>query len=100
MTMSTKKTIRVTVERDRVWIIRQCGIPARSWCEHCRAEVDVVSLEQATVLSGATPEAIRLRMGPTKIHASSDGSAEIRICLPSLLETMCVARSVMAIQQS
>ena len=99
MTMSTQKTIRVTVERDRVWIIRQCGLPARSWCEHCRAAVDVVSVEQATALSGATAEAIRSRTGPAKIHAISAASAE-NICLPSLLETMGVARSVKAIQKT
>jgi hypothetical protein len=44
--MAAKRTTRITVERDRVWIIRQCGCLERSWCGSCAAETEFVGVEQ------------------------------------------------------
>ena len=84
--MTGKRTVRITIERDRVWIIRQCGSLTRNWCEGCTADVEFVSLEQAVALTGRTAEEIKHSVLTAKLHTASDGGQTIRICLHSLLE--------------
>jgi hypothetical protein len=84
--VARKRTIRITVERDRVWIVRQCGSLTRTWCEGCTAEVEFVSLEQAIALTGRTADEIRHSVLAAKLHTESGGGETMRICLRSLLE--------------
>lgn len=97
--MTGKRTIRITVERDRVWIIRQCGSPARTWCEGCATEVEFVSMEQATALTGRTSGEIRQSVLADKLHTTAGGNA-MRICLRSLLEGVPVLKSLKAPEAS
>ena len=45
------KRTEVTVETDRVWIIRKSHA-TRGWCAECCREVDMVGLNEAAVLLG------------------------------------------------
>jgi hypothetical protein len=83
-----KRTIRITIERDRVWIIRQCGSLIRTWCEGCAAEVEFVSLEQAMALTGRTADELQQSVLVAKVHTASAGGQTMRICLRSLLESV------------
>ena len=94
--MAGKRTIRITVERDRVWIIRQCGSLARIWCESCGAEVEFVSMEQAIALTGRTADEICHFVFVDKLHTSAVGGKAMRICLRSLLEGEPVLKSLKA----
>jgi hypothetical protein len=96
VTMTGKRTIRITVERDRVWIIRLCGSLARTWCDGCAAEVEFVSMEQATALTGRTSDEIRRSVLVDKLHTTAAGGNAIRICLRSLLEGVPVLKSLKA----
>lgn len=98
--MAGKRTIRITVERDRVWIIRQCGTLARSWCESCGAEVEFVTVEQATALTGRTADEIKHSVLVAKLHISAGGGKAMRICLRSLLEGVPVVKSFKETQAS
>lgn len=98
--MTGKRTIRITVERDRVWIIRQCGSLARTWCESCAAEVEFVSMEQATALTGRTSDEIRQSVLADKLHTTAAGGNARRICLRSLLEGVPVLKSLKATRAS
>ncbi len=47
------KTTEITVETDRVFIIRKSH-STRGWCAECGKEVDMVGLKEAEKLSGIT----------------------------------------------
>jgi len=100
MTMAAKRTTRITVERDRVWIIRQCGSLPRTWCENCAAETEFVSVEQAIALTGRTADEIQHSLLMAKLHTASCGGNAIRICLRSLLEGVPLLKSFDAGQAS
>ena len=96
--MVSKRTIRITVERDRLWIIRLGGSLARRRCESCDAEVEFVSVEQAIALTGRTSEEIKQSAFAGKLHTLSGGREAMRICLRSLLEGVPVLKSYEATQ--
>ena len=91
--MAGKRTIRITIERDRVWIIRQCGTLARSWCESCCSEVEFVSAEQASAVTGRSVDEIRQSVLIAKLHTLAGGGKAMRICLRSLLEGVPVLKN-------
>jgi hypothetical protein len=91
--MTGKRTIRITIERDRIWIIRQCGSLTRTWCEGCAAEVEFVSVEQASALTGRAADDIKHSVLAAKLHTASAGGQTMCICLRSLLEGLPVLRS-------
>jgi len=98
--MAAKRTTRITVERDRVWIIRQCGCVERSWCESCAVETDFVSVEQAIALTGRAADEIWQSVLVAKLHTASGGGKAMRICLRSLLEGVPMLKSLDASQAS
>jgi hypothetical protein len=95
-----KRTIRITIERDRVWIIRQRGSLTRTWCESCADEVEFVSVEQAIALTGRTANEIKQSVLEAKLHTESGGGQTMRICLRSLLKAAPVLKSFDASQAS
>lgn len=91
--LAGKRTVRITVESDRVWIIRQCGSLTRTWCEGCGAEVEFVSMEQASAVTGRSVDEVRHSVLIAKLHTSAGGGKAMRICLRSLLERVPVLSS-------
>src|SRR5215469_15296228 len=98
--MTGKRTVRITIERDRVWIIRRCGSLSRSWCESCGMEVEFISEDQAIALTGKNADEIRQSVLAVKLHAASAAGQTMRICLRSLLESVPVLKSLKAPQAS
>lgn len=98
--MASKRITRITVERDRVWIIRQCGSLMRTRCEGCGADMEFVSLEQAITLTGKTADEIQHSVLVDGLRSSTVGGEAVRICLRSLLEGLPVLRSLKAPQAS
>jgi len=97
--MTNKRTIRITIEHDRVWIIHQCGSLSRSWCELCGKEVEFVSMEQAIALTGRTADEIRHSALVDKLHTTPAGE-NASLCLRSLLEGLPLLKSLKAPQAS
>jgi hypothetical protein len=95
-----KRTLRITVESDRVWIIRQCGSLTRTWCESCAAEVEFISAEQASALTGRTAGEIKQSVLAARLHTASAGGQTMRICLRSLREALPVLKTFDASQSS
>jgi hypothetical protein len=91
--MTGKRTIRITIERDRVWIIRQFGSLRRTRCESCATEVEFIDIEQAMALTGRTTDEIKRLALAARLHTVSGGEDGMRICLRSLLEGVPELRS-------
>jgi hypothetical protein len=83
--MTTHKRTEITVETDRVLIIRRRRV-LRAWCAECGCEVDVVGQEEAELLTGmrqlsrdcAQARGWHLTQGPERSEL---------VCLESLLKS-------------
>jgi hypothetical protein len=79
------KTTRITIESERISVTRWSGSLSRSWCQSCGAEVEMLSLEQASVLA-QVPQGILLESEARSLHACEAADGSKQICLPSLLK--------------
>jgi hypothetical protein len=85
--MTVHKRTEVTVETDRVLIIRRRH-STRVWCGECAREVDMVGLADASVLTGITQQGMRHGAQARKWHFSEGQDGTPLICLESLLQSL------------
>jgi len=78
------KTARITVETDTVMIVRQART-APGWCPICRAEVDVITLDSASIAEPGCAEQLQDWLNTGKLHFWQPPNGPAQICLPSLL---------------
>jgi|HubBroStandDraft_5_1064220.scaffolds.fasta_scaffold116747_2 hypothetical protein len=78
-----KKTTRVTIETERVLILR-CGSPGRIWCEQCAAETETVTLTALGNLAPEETEKIQQWLDKGELHWSQSPQGSVRICVRSL----------------
>jgi hypothetical protein len=84
--LSTKKTMRITIETERHFVIRH-AVAARVWCEPCASEVDMVPLESAAEVAQVDVKTIQHLLEHQKLHLSQPGGP-VQVCLNSLLKTI------------
>jgi len=85
-TLATKKTMRITIETERLLVIRH-GASLRDWCEQCASEVDMIPLETAAELGQVAERTIQHLLDRQQLHLSKAGGP-VWICLNSLLKVV------------
>jgi hypothetical protein len=83
--MATRKRIEITIETDRVVIIRR-NRPTRAQCQECRSEADMLDITTAAELTGMTDRTLRDLMDAQELHLGQSPDGSLRICLESLLK--------------
>ncbi len=81
------KTTRITVETETVMIVRHAKT-ASAWCPDCRAEVDVITLDNDSLAEPITAAHIREWVGTGKLHFWQKPNEPAQICLSSLLRCL------------
>ena len=84
---SAQRRTEITVETDRIWIVRRLR-PNRVWCAECGREVEMVGPNEIAAISGARqplPAEGDAVQGWHSIRAA-DGSP--RFCLVSVLKSL------------
>lgn len=78
------KQTKITIETDSLLIV-QGRISRRAWCPQCRAERDVIALQDVGVISNLERTALQTWLSSGDLHRwqTADGSG--LICLDSLL---------------
>ncbi|HYL87100.1 MAG TPA: hypothetical protein VE263_22955 [Candidatus Angelobacter sp.] len=84
--MSTKKTMRITIETERLLVMRH-GASVRVWCEPCASEVDMLPLESAAEVAQVDVKTIQHLLDHEKLHLSQP-SRRVQVCLNSLLKSI------------
>jgi hypothetical protein len=80
---ATPKTTRITIEtRTRLVIRRAKAVLA--WCPSCRAEVDVITLENDSLPEPVTAAQIQEWLATSNLHFWRTANGPAQICLPSL----------------
>jgi len=84
--MATRKRTEITIETDRVVIIRR-NRATRALCQECGAEADMLDLTTAAEVTGMTDRMLRDLMNAQELHVGQSPNGSLRICLESLLKS-------------
>src|SRR5262249_9662714 len=78
-----KKRTEITIETESMLFINSPN-RALTWCAACRAEVEMVTLDQAAILAGVDTRTIFRRLESDNLHSSETAAGLLLICLASL----------------
>jgi hypothetical protein len=81
------KTTRITVETETLTIIRRAKA-VLAWCPDCRAEVDVITLDNDSLAEPVTVAQIQQWLGTGKLHLWQPAHGLAQICVTSLLNCL------------
>lgn len=82
-----KRKTRITVETDRVLVIRGSKAPVTGWCDKCGGPVNMVTPDQAAVLARVSLRAIYRRVESETLHFVEMQHGSLLICINSLLNS-------------
>jgi len=82
-TMADRKRIEITIETERVLIIRRRR-STRAWCQACGREVDMVGLAEVEAITGAVQPMLQDSDEARGWHLAEGQGGTLLICLESL----------------
>jgi len=85
--MADRKRTEITIETERVLIIRRRR-STRAWCQECGGEVDMVGLAEAEAITGTTQPMLQDSAKARGWHLAEGQGGTPLICLESLLKSM------------
>jgi len=85
--MGTRKRTEITIETDRVLIIRWRR-SKRGWCVQCGTEVDMVGEQEAEALTGKLGASLRDCARARSWHLAEESSGLPLVCLESVLKSL------------
>lgn len=84
---TVQEKARITVQTDRLFIVRSRRVD-RGWCSQCCAEVDLLSPEEAAIMTGASGRTLRESAEAQQWHFCDGSDGARRVCLDSLLKSL------------
>jgi hypothetical protein len=84
--MATRKRIEITIETDRVVILRRTRL-TQGQCRECGCQADMVDITTASELTGMTDRMLRDLTDAQELHLGQSPDGSLRICLESLLKS-------------
>jgi hypothetical protein len=82
--MKTKAA--VTIETERLLVIQRSPGSVESWCGVCAAQVDMVGVQEAATIAGASERKIFQLSEAGAIHLAETEEGRAFFCVPSLLK--------------
>lgn len=83
--MKKRKTLKVTIEKERLLFVARCRRRLEGWCEGCRAEVKMLRVEEAALLAGVSQRFVFRWIESGYIHFAETADGALLVCLDSLL---------------
>jgi hypothetical protein len=83
--MGKKRRTEITIETERLLLLKGARRPIFLWCEECRAEVKMVTPEEAAAATGVRLRAIYRRVEAGELHFTETPEGQLLICLNSIL---------------
>jgi hypothetical protein len=78
------KQTKITIETESLLVLRGRS-SKRAWCPRCAAEVDMIALETAGVVSNLEPAALEEWLNSAELHQLQAADGSTLTCLNSLL---------------
>ena len=83
--MRRKKKTEIIVERDQVLVIKRLDSQAAEWCERCRKETRMISVDEAAAVAGISARTVYRRVEEDLVHFTETPEGGLLICITSLL---------------
>ena len=87
--MTPKKRTEITVETERILVIRRRYRAIETWCDSCAEQVVMIRPDQAAAVSGQSLRAIFGDIERDTLHFMEQSDGMLLICLNSLLKQDC-----------
>ena len=84
--MKTSRKTEITVETERVLVIRGTKQARLTWCPSCAEQVKMVTPEQASAIARVTARTIYRWVEAEKLHFAETPAGWLLVCLNSLLD--------------
>jgi excisionase family DNA binding protein len=84
--MRRKRRTEITIETERVVVIRQRRGVGQGWCDDCAQPVTMVTAEEAAAVAGVTRRTIYRWVEAEKVHFTETSDGSPLICLNSIRE--------------
>jgi len=81
-----KRKAAVTIETERLLVIRRSHAPVESWCVICAAQVDMVGVQEGAAITGASEREVFQLSESGAIHFAETTEGRALFCVPSLLK--------------
>jgi hypothetical protein len=82
--MRIRRRKAVIVQTHQVTTVHLTRQPIRAWCEPCRAEVLMLTPDEAAALAQSTVRDIYRRVEAGELHLIETGASVLRVCVNSL----------------
>lgn len=79
-----KRRVEITVETERVLLVRGRSVSYTAWCPGCDARVRMVTAVEAARLSGSSAREIFRRVERGALHFAETPDGELLVCPDSL----------------
>lgn len=79
-----KRKTAVVVQTHRLTTVHLTHAPIRAWCEPCRAEVVMLTPDEAAALAQSTARDIYHRVDAGELHYIETDDGALRVCVNSL----------------
>ena len=79
-----KKKATITIETERLLVLRRSGHVVDHWCDECRDEVKMIGVEAAAAIAGISQRALFRLAEAGEIHFKETPQGQALFCLNSL----------------
>jgi hypothetical protein len=82
--MATKRRTEIIVETERIIMTSPPSVSLHKWCEHCSAQVEMMTPEHAATLIQITPRVVYRWIEAQLLHFIEEADGRVLICRNSL----------------
>ena len=82
--MKDRTRTEITIETERVLIVRKCKGSVLTWCSTCAQQVPMVKVDEAAIIARVSSRTIYRWVETEKIHFAETPEGLLLICLNSL----------------
>ena len=84
--MGRKRRTEITIETERLLLLRESSRSLLLWCDECRAQVRMVTPAEAAVMASVSVRAICRQVEAGELHFIETPDWPVLICLDSVLK--------------
>jgi hypothetical protein len=81
---TTKRRIEISIDRQRLFILKRRGVSAPEWCSDCGERVQMLTPDQAAMLANVSSRTIYRRVEAGEMHYNETAEGRLLICPNSI----------------
>lgn len=82
--MMRKRRTEITIETDRILVVRRRRPPLEEWCSRCGGLVPMITVDEAASVARVTSRTIYRWVEIDRLHYTETSDGRLLICLESI----------------